>query len=225
MHSLPCSAQPLTPVPSTSNIRIFNRLSGSRHQHRALNIHGSFGSWSGEPLGKGKVRQGGEETSGGVLRIKSHVGTWGSIPTEPGVMPWACLRVVPSRGMDASFVEGPSWDTSVFYRNSLQVPVPPERHTKSMGQTSQWFGPSDSHLTWFSGPRRSITTSPVWKADVGQVRPDLRTSGGFSHMLGPSSFRGMASLCSDDYSLASPDMWLPCCLCVIPGHLTPPLCL
>lgn len=119
VHSIPCSAQSLTPVPCTSNICIFSRLPGSRHQHRALNAHCSFGSWSGELLGKGTVRQGGEETSGGMLKIKSHVGTWGSIPTGPEVVPQACLRVVPPGSVDASLVEGPSWDTSVFYRNSL----------------------------------------------------------------------------------------------------------
>lgn len=144
--SFPCSAQPLTPVPSTINICIFSRLPGSRHQHRALNAHNSFGNWSGEQLGKGTVRQGSEETNGGVLKIKSHVGTWGSIPIGLEVVPQACLRVVPPGGVDASSVEGPFWDTSVFYRNSL----PGAQASRKAYQVHR-AGPSDFHLTWFSG--------------------------------------------------------------------------
>lgn len=38
-----------------------------------------------------------------------------------------------TQGHGCLILEGPSWDTSVFYRNSLQVPMSPERHTKSTG--------------------------------------------------------------------------------------------
>lgn len=56
--SFPCSAQPLTPGPSTIDICIFSRFPGSRHQHRALNAHSSFGNWSRGAAGEGNSETG-----------------------------------------------------------------------------------------------------------------------------------------------------------------------
>lgn len=95
---------------------------------------------------------------------------------------------------------GHGWDAHAFCCGLLQklasrCPFLPERHPAPLV---------------FLGPGRAITTSTVWKADVGAGEaPVLMASVAFPVRTAPPHSGVAASLCSDGYLLASPNMRLP----------------